>query len=83
MSDKLKDKRNDTYVYYFTYNGPASATENIGGGKENYYGVCHGDELIYLFKIGTSLYPTTVPSDDDLSIQQLWVNIWINFAQTG
>ena len=44
------------------------------------YGVCHGDELLYLFDI---LPDWLVPrSENDVKVRSMMVDIWANFATT-
>ena len=50
----------------------------------NFSGVCHGDDMIYLFdrKINGDLVlgPLT---EDDLTVREIMANAWTNFAKFG
>lgn len=52
---RLSTSRDKTFVYLFNYRGAASFTR-IFGDKERDYGVCHADDLQYLFPVGKGLY---------------------------
>ncbi|XP_055911613.1 venom carboxylesterase-6 [Eupeodes corollae] len=77
-----KDKTSvgPTYVYLFDHKGAASFTEIFEGGKEDYYGVCHAEELQYLFPIGKELFVTSSPTNEDLQIREALQTMWVNFA---
>ncbi|XP_030378452.1 venom carboxylesterase-6 isoform X2 [Scaptodrosophila lebanonensis] len=72
-----------TYVYLFDHKGAASFSEIFKGGHDDYYGACHAEELQYLFPIGRELFVSAVPTQQDLELRQLMLNMWINFARTG
>ncbi|XP_050072058.1 juvenile hormone esterase [Anopheles maculipalpis] len=74
-----------TYVYLFAQKASASFTEIFKGGNEKYYGVCHAEELQYIFPIAKELqnFHTAVPSDEELEIRRLITQLWVNFARTG
>ncbi|XP_068903336.1 juvenile hormone esterase-like [Tenebrio molitor] len=78
----LKYSRQPVYYYLFGHRGVASFTE-IFGDKNNDYGVCHADELQYLFPIGDGLFPGRPPSPGDKKIAEIMTTLWVNFAQTG
>uniref|UniRef100_A0AAG5D402 Carboxylic ester hydrolase n=1 Tax=Anopheles atroparvus TaxID=41427 RepID=A0AAG5D402_ANOAO len=72
-----------TYVYMFAQKASSSFTEIFEGGHENYYGVCHAEELQYLFPIGKDLFQTAVPTEEELKIRHIIAQLWVNFARTG
>lgn len=72
-----------TYVYLFTHKSAASFTELFKGGRENYYGVCHAEELQSLFPIAPSLFVSAVPTKEDLEMRRALTKIWTDFARTG
>ncbi|XP_050088425.1 juvenile hormone esterase [Anopheles aquasalis] len=72
-----------TYVYLFAQKASASFTEIFEGGKDNYYGVCHAEELQYLFPIAKDLFVTAVPTTVELKIRRIITQLWVNFAKTG
>uniref|UniRef100_A0A182JRH2 Carboxylic ester hydrolase n=1 Tax=Anopheles christyi TaxID=43041 RepID=A0A182JRH2_9DIPT len=74
-----------TYVYLFAQKASASFTEIFKGGKENYYGVCHAEELQYIFPIAKEIpdFQTAIPTADELEIRRVIIKLWVNFARTG
>lgn len=70
-----------TYVYVFDHLGSASASEVFGGGDFK-MGVCHADELQYLFS-WEEVYATTVPTKRDIVIREAMIEMWTNFATHG
>lgn len=46
-------------------------------------GVCHADELQYLFPLGKSLFVSAAPTKQDEKIRQALLELWVNFANTG
>jgi carboxylesterase type B len=45
-------------------------------------GVCHADELIYLFPY-TSKFPGTKLTERDEKVVDIMTTLWTNFARTG
>ena len=43
-------------------------------------GVCHGDDLIYLFK--SPLYNFTL-NGNDIQVKDMATKVWVNFAMFG
>jgi len=78
----LEKVRAPVYYYYFAYRGTSSLTQ-IFGDPINSYGVCHADELQYLFPIGGLLFPTATPSEEDLKVVDVMTTLWFNFAKSG
>lgn len=72
-----------TFVYLFAQEGAASLTEHFKGGNEKYYGVGHADELQYLFPFGPKLFPTSVPTEEELAMRKALTKIWTDFVRTG
>ncbi|XP_055308049.1 juvenile hormone esterase isoform X2 [Sitodiplosis mosellana] len=72
-----------TYVYLFTHKGSASFTEIFKGGRENYYGVSHAEELQYLFPIADGLFISALPTKEDEQVRKAITQLWVNFARTG
>lgn len=83
LSNNKNRKIGTTYVYLFAHKASASFTEIFKGGRENYYGVCHAEELQYLFPIAKELFISAVPSEDDIRIRNDITEMWVNFAKTG
>nr|AYN64423.1 carboxylesterase [Dendroctonus armandi] len=70
------------YYYLFGHRGVASFTKIFGGGDVD-YGVCHADDLQYLFPVGDGLFPDKKPSEDDKNVAKLFSMLFANFALTG
>lgn len=78
----LKYVKNDIYLYKFAHRGVASFTE-IFGDPFNDYGVCHADDLQYLFPVGDSLFPEKKPDEADKEMAKHITTLWTNFAREG
>lgn len=83
LGKENKGKVGPTYAYLFNHKASASFTEIFKGGRENYYGVSHAEELQFLFPIGKWLFISAVPTEEDLKIRDILVKMWVNFAKTG
>lgn len=70
------------YYYLFGYRGTNSLTE-IFGDKIQDYGVCHADELQYLFPLNDELFPSKLLKQSDHDVTELLTTLWANFARTG
>ncbi|KAG4076411.1 hypothetical protein HA402_005854 [Bradysia odoriphaga] len=81
--NKRTSKPGPTYVYLFSHKGQASFTEIFKGGRENFYGACHAEELQYLFPIGKDLFISAAPTKSDTQIRKAITELWVNFAKTG
>ncbi|KAG5884998.1 hypothetical protein JTB14_025344 [Gonioctena quinquepunctata] len=79
---QTKFYKSPVYYYLFGYKGSASFTKIFNGGDTD-YGVCHADDLQYLFPVGDGLFPDVTPSDDDKKMRNLLTTLWTNFAKTG
>ncbi|XP_033212485.1 venom carboxylesterase-6-like [Belonocnema kinseyi] len=71
-------------VYYclFAYKGSSSLSKIFGDEKRD-YGVCHVDEIQYLFPIGEKLFKNTPMSNEDQKMIDLMTSLWFNFANSG
>ncbi|KDR12773.1 Esterase FE4 [Zootermopsis nevadensis] len=69
------------FYYYFTYRGSKSHSAVFGDANRN-YGVCHADDLIYIFPSGDTLLGTTLTETDDKMVD-IMTTLWTNFARTG
>ncbi|XP_017783909.1 PREDICTED: venom carboxylesterase-6-like isoform X2 [Nicrophorus vespilloides] len=68
------------YFYLFNYSGSMTFTE-IFGDKDNDYGVCHADELIYLFPYEDVFFGGRKPSENDVLMTKTLTKLWTNFAK--
>ncbi|XP_069696461.1 esterase E4-like isoform X1 [Periplaneta americana] len=79
---KLHSKAGATvYYYHFDYRGKNSFSSVFGGTNED-YGVCHMDELMYLFP-QDHMFPNSTKTKEDDEMVDIMTNIWTNFARTG
>lgn len=82
MRKRLTQDSATTYVYVYDHKAEASLTEAIQGGDQ-YLGVSHADELQMLFPLGKALFPTTIPSENDVLMRNALLDMWVNFATYG
>ncbi|CAH0581200.1 unnamed protein product [Chrysodeixis includens] len=69
----------NVYLYEFTAETERNYTKKSYN-MEDYKGVCHSDDVLYLFNV-TSL---DVPLTDEIKmIIKQFVKLWVNFAKTG
>jgi len=74
------------YNYLMTYNGSQSLSPLFAAGDpeaaaEN-FGVTHGDDLLYTFKMSFGNY-SALSSDSDFEFADNWINLISNFAKYG
>ena len=78
-AQKLTARGINVYQYILSYEGKNSWSELYYGQEPR--GVCHGDDLFYLF---TMPYFNKVKLDDkDIEIKNVMVDAWTNFANSG
>ncbi|XP_076277825.1 carboxylic ester hydrolase-like [Lasioglossum baleicum] len=82
VHDYLEKQSSPVYYYYMAYRGSASFSI-IFGDPDSDYGVCHADELQYLFPVGEQLFKDIPLSDKDNKMIDTITNLWVNFATTG
>lgn len=46
-------------------------------------GVCHAEELQFLFPIAKDLFVTAVPTPEELEVRRAITKLWVDFARTG
>ncbi|XP_058454954.1 carboxylic ester hydrolase [Malaya genurostris] len=80
---RRKTPAGPTYVYLFAQRTAASFTEIFEGGQDKYYGVCHAEELQFLFPIARDLFVTSIPTPEELEVRRIITKLWVNFARTG
>lgn len=78
MIDYLRSNGVEPYFYMLTYQGNYSLTDFFGVEP---LGVCHGDELFYLWH--NLLNTFTVSSQQDIAVKKVMVDAWTNFASSG
>lgn len=67
-----------TYVYRFGFDGALGLYKRLLGISRP--GVCHGDELGYLFHFGVFKLSLD-PSSSEIQIKKKMVKMWTNFAK--
>lgn len=77
---RTKFVKNSTYVYRFGYDGALGLYKRLL--NVNRPGVCHGDELGYLFYFGIFNVKIDPSSSEALTKKRL-VRMWTNFIKYG
>ncbi|XP_015115295.1 venom carboxylesterase-6 isoform X2 [Diachasma alloeum] len=78
----LKSLGSPIYYYYLAYRGSNSWSKVFGDGERD-YGVCHCDDLLYLFPQGEVFSPGSVLTEEDGKMVDIMTTLWYNFAKTG
>ncbi|KAF2901295.1 hypothetical protein ILUMI_04893, partial [Ignelater luminosus] len=76
----LKYSKSPVFYYLFGHHGVASFSQVFGDPSQR-YGVCHADELQYLFPVGDALFPDKTPDEFDKRIADILTTLWVNFAK--
>ncbi|XP_069688902.1 esterase E4-like [Periplaneta americana] len=71
----------NVYMYYFNYAGSFNHSMVCGKTVHN-YGMCHGDDMLYLFP-GNSMSPNLTGTIEDHRMIDIVTTLWTNFARTG
>ncbi|KAF2902140.1 hypothetical protein ILUMI_04048 [Ignelater luminosus] len=80
---RLHTKYTKQPVYYFLFGYRGKASFGTGFGDPNYdYGVCHCDELLYLFS-NNPFEDDYKSNQHDKKIIDIMTTLWANFARTG
>ncbi|CAH2103579.1 unnamed protein product [Euphydryas editha] len=79
VEQTLNYSNNPVYLYQLSYRASNSFSQIFGDPKGN-YGVCHADDLIYLFPIH---FLQNKFSPEDNKILDLIITLWTNFATSG
>ena len=69
-----------TYVYRFGFDGTLGLYKRLMGISRP--GVCHGDEMGYLFHFGF-FNLSLDPSSPEIQVKRRMVSMWTNFAKYG
>ncbi|PNF42094.1 hypothetical protein B7P43_G10291 [Cryptotermes secundus] len=69
------------YCYRFSFDGKLAYMKHLLG-MTQYPGVCHSDELGYLFRMG-HMDPDLDPDSPEAKTRSRLVKMWANFAKTG
>lgn len=73
-------EHNSTYFYRFAYDGALGLYKRLL--NVNRPGVCHGDELGYLFYFGF-FNVNLDPSSSEKLVQRRMIRMWTNFVKNG
>ncbi|GAB1859689.1 Carboxylic ester hydrolase [Camponotus japonicus] len=76
---QAKVNQNPVWYYYFTYRGKQSLSDSMSGTTKN-YGVCHGDDILYVLDTAW-VNPVTTQQDRDM--QKLLIDFCVSFATNG
>lgn len=49
----------------------------------NFTGVAHADQDLYLFPVREKLFPTTLPTEGDEEVRKAMIQMLTDFARTG
>ncbi|XP_045613364.1 carboxylic ester hydrolase [Procambarus clarkii] len=79
-----------TFRYELTHNAELSVSALFGASPDSRW-VSHGDDIFYLFRLGTMLEmvsqafngQTDLRRKDDLQLREIILSLWLNFAATG
>lgn len=82
FADVKQNTNANTFVYLFAHRGEFSLTEFFGGGSRD-FGVCHGDDIQYLFPFLKEFFVSTVPSKKSTEVRKAMTKLWVDFAKTG
>jgi len=71
------------YMYLFAYKGSNSLVNVLVDNSQTIFdtGVCHGDELFYLFDLKISSH--RLSSRKDMQIRERILTLWTDFAKHG
>lgn len=69
------------YLYQFNYEGKTSGVFWPGG--NNFSSAAHGDDLLYLFKFNSPMFPSFNATGEDGDSVDRFTTLWKNFAETG
>jgi carboxylesterase type B len=80
----LQKGHKQLWFYNFRYKGQYSYRQLFAATSENInyeWGVSHCDELLYLFK-SSEIFPD-LKNPNDLSVSEMLITLWTNFASYG
>lgn len=72
-----------SFMYLFAYRGHNSLVDLLIGNEPTLFntGVCHGDELFYLFDL--NIEGKKIPFPSDVRVEQRLLTLWTDFAKFG
>ena len=73
-------KQSAVYEYMFTHKGKFSFADILGLNSSQ-FGVCHADEVHYIFNPHLVEYPAL--AGEDFDVRNTMVKLWLNFADSG
>lgn len=80
-AEAVRRHNGEVYYYYFNYKG-SNSLGTVYGNASLYSGVCHTDELLYLFDMKEVL-PVRNQSEADDNFSRKLTKLWSNYATYG
>lgn len=77
----IQSADNPVYMYKFSFDGSLNLIKTVLF-LNDYPGVCHGDDVFYMFKV-TKVPPPLFPTNIALQTRRRMVRMWTNFAKNG
>lgn len=81
ITETVRRHSGELYYYYFNYRGSNSLCFQFGD-QSLYSGICHTDDLMYLFEM-KGLLPVRNQSSSDDHFSKKLIKLWSNFATYG
>ncbi|KAK4880583.1 hypothetical protein RN001_008729 [Aquatica leii] len=78
----LTKSKQSVYYYIFGYKGSQSYCKLYDSSTECDYGVCHSDDLLYIFN-DNKHFPNFERNEDDNKVIDLMTKLWVTFATHG
>lgn len=83
--DRIAQKQrvnNTMYLYQLNYRGSLSFSQIFGAGTLD-MGVCHGDDLLYLFDFKPLFGRSLGANEEERMMKETLTELWYNFVATG
>ncbi|KAL5279763.1 CES5A.2 family protein [Megaselia abdita] len=83
LKSRLSAKAAPTYVYIFDMKTEHSLSKLVGGG-DNYLGVCHGEDMQFIFPLHKIVFGETSDlKGNSLIMKEVMLELLVNFASYG
>lgn len=82
LERRLSANAAPTYTYLFDFTVTYSISRMVGGG-DFYFGVCHGDDIAFLFPFYKLLGLQNDCDKNCVAFRDALVEMWVNFAIYG
>lgn len=70
-------------MFNFNYRGSTSFSDLLAPNSDIEFGVCHGDELFYIFPFVKNVILSSVMTPQDQEMRAKMIKMWTNFAKFG